>query len=440
MFDISPGIALIIMFGFVLVLLFTGLPVAFALGGVGALCVVLIWGLEALSITATSAWAIMDFYLMVAIPCFVFMAVVLQSSGIAENLFGSIRLWFGGVGGGLAMAVVVACTIVAAMTGTMATGTVTMGIIALPIMLRLGYNKSMALGCIMAGGGLGILIPPSLPFIVFGAFAKVSIGKLFLGGIIPGLILSAMYQAYIAVRCYFNPELGPPLPPEERVGFKEKIMSLRSMLLPAVLIMAVLGTIVLGIASTVEAAAAGAAGSVVCAAINRKLSWKMIKEACYATFRINAYVCWIMIGAMCFKAVFTGVGGPELARNFVDGLNVSPLFIVFLMQLSYLFLGMFLDDLSMMMLTIPVYVPIVLALGFDPVWFGVLFLINVDMGALTPPFGFGLFFMKGVAPPEVTMGDLYRSITPFLIMQFIGLMLVLFFPQLALLIPKLVFE
>lgn len=440
MIEASPLIAVIIMFSSLLVLLALGVPVAFALGGAGVMCILLLWGPQALSITVQSAWTTMLFYTLIAVPFFVFMAMILQGSGIADDLFYSMRLWFAGVPGGLAIGVVFICTIVAAMTGISATGVVTMGILALPIMLRLGYNKTIAIGPILAGGALGFLIPPSVAFVLYGALVHVSIGRLFMGGIIPGLILSFLYIAYILVRCSFQPKLGPPLPPEERGTFRQKVFSMRSLVLPAVLIATVLGTIFAGIASPTEAAAAGAVGAVACAAIHRKLSWVMFKEATMSTFKISGMVMWILIGAYVYKAVFFGVGGPALVREFLGTLPVAPVVIIFMMQASFMILGCFLSELPIMMMTLPAYIPVIEMFGYSKIWFGVLFLVNMQMAYLTPPFGFCLFYMKGVAPKEVSMGDIYRSILPFIPLQLICLLLVMFYPQLALWLPDLVFK
>jgi len=439
MLDVSPVIATLIMFGMLILLLTMGLPVAFALGGVGVMAILLLWGPNVLSLTVTSAWDMMSYYTLIAIPMFIFMAMLLKRSGIAEDLFKSMRLWAGRVPGGLAIGVVFICTIIAAMSGITGTGVVTMGILALPLMLKLGYNKVIAIGPIMAGGALGFLIPPSVSFIVYGAICQLSIGRLFLGGLIPGFILAAMYILFIAIRCYFKPELGPPLPPEERVGLKEKILSLKSVFLPGVLVMAVLGTLFLGVCSPTEAAGAGVIGAIVCAGIHRRLTWSLIMESSWETLRITNMIMWILIGAVCFKAVFFGVGGPAFVRGIIAGLDVPPLYIIFGMQLTYMVLGCFIDDLSILLISIPIYVPIVINLGFDPVWFGVLFIVNMQMATLTPPFGAALFYMRGVAPPEVTMADIYRSVTPFVVLQLIGVLLVLFFPQLVLWLPELVF-
>jgi len=439
MIEASPLLAVIIMFSSLLVLLALGLPVVFALGSAGVMCILLLWGPQALSITVQSAWTTMLFYTLVAVPFFVFMAMILQGSGIADDLFYSMQLWFAGVPGGVAIGVVFICTIVAAMTGISATGVVTMGILALPIMLKLGYNKTIALGPILAGGALGFLIPPSVAFVLYGALVHVSIGRLFMGGIIPGLILSFLYIAYILIRCTAQPKLGPPLPPEERGTLRQKVASLKSLALPGLLILLVLGTIFAGIASPTEAAAAGAIGAVVCAAIHGKFNLSMLKEATLSTFRTSGMVMWILIGAYVYKAVFFGVGGPSLIRDFLGSLSVAPLAIIFMMQISFMILGCFLTELPIMMMTLPAYIPVIEMLGYSKIWFGVLFLVNMQMAYLTPPFGFCLFYMKGVAPPEVSMGDIYRSILPFVGLQLACLILVMFCPQVALWLPGLVF-
>jgi len=439
MIEVSPAVAVMVMFISMLALLALGLPVAFALGGAGVMCILLLWGPQALTVTVQSAWTTMLFYTLIAVPFFVFMAMILQGSGIADDLFQSMRLWFAGVPGGLAVGVVVICTIVAAMTGISATGVVTMGILALPIMLKLGYNKTIALGPILAGGALGFLIPPSVAFVLYGALVHVSIGRLFMGGVVPGIILSSLYTAYIVIRCSLQPKLGPPLPPEERGTLKQKIASLKSLVLPGLLIATVLGTIFLGIASPTEAAAAGAVGAVVCAAIHGRLNTAMFKEATITTFKVSGMVMWILIGAYTYKAVFFGVGGPALIRDFLANLPVGPIVIIFMMQVSFMILGCFLSELPIMMMTLPAYIPVIEMFGYSKIWFGVLFLVNMQMAYLTPPFGFTLFYMKGVAPPEVSMGDIYRSILPFVGIQFACLLLVMFYHELALWLPDLVF-
>jgi len=439
MFDVSPVLATLIMFGMMFVLLLAGVPIAFALGAVGVTSILLLWGPKALSVVTTSAWAVMDFYTLVAVPLFIFMAMILQNSGVVDALFKSLRIWASSLNGGLALGVIAASTLIAAMSGLTATATLTMGISGLPLMLRAGYSKTLACGAILVGGGLGSLIPPSLIFIIYGVVAEVSIGKLFLGGVFPGLILSFLYSSYIGIRCYFQPKLGPALPLEERGNLREKIASTKGFVLPLFIIMACLAPIFLGVCSPTEAASIGVGGALVSAAICRKLNFAMMRDAAYTTFKVSCMVMWVTIGAFCFKAVFCGVGGPALARDFVSGLSLSPILIVVAMQLSYMVLGCFLDSIPIVMITMPVYIPIIVGLGFDRAWFGVLFIVNMQMAYITPPFGFDLFYMRSIAPPEVTTGDIYRSILPFLPLIMIALTLVLLFPQLALFLPNLIF-
>lgn len=428
-----------VLFGILVVCLVLGLPMAFTMASSAVVAAYIFLGPGTLAFVVTQTYGIMCMLPIVALPLFVFMASALEKAGIAEALYEAMHQWMGSLRGGLAMATVVICTIIAAMSGVVAAGVVTMGLVALPIMLKRGYNKTIAIGPILAGGALGTLIPPSVSFIIYGLLTKTSVGRLFAGGLIPGLILSFLYVCYIGIRCYFNPSLGPTVPKEERVSLKKKIALSRGLILPILLILAVLGSIFGGIASPTESAAVGAAGALVCAAINRRLSWQMVKEACYTTIMVSTMVMWIVFGANCFTSVFVQLGGQTLAREFVLGLGVSPIVIVAMMMLSYFILGCIVDELTMMLLTIPVYLPILVNLGYDPVWFGILFIVNMQIAYLTPPFGYSLFYMKGVAPPEVTIIDIYRSILPFIGLQWIGLLLVIFFPQLALWLPEIVF-
>jgi len=419
--------------------LIMGLPMAFTLGGSAIIAGYVYMGPGIQDLVIRSVYGPMTNLVLIALPLFVIMSTVLERSGIAENLFASLHQWTGKVPGGVAMAVVLVCTVVAAMSGVSTAGVVTMGIIALPIMLRKGYNKTIAIGPILAGGALGILIPPSTVFIVYGMLTRTSVGRLFAGGILPGLMLTVLYVSYIGLRCHFKPELGPPLPKEEQLPLLDKLRLTRGLILPVLLIGAVLGSIFAGIAAPTEAAAVGALGAMICAAIHRKLDWSVLRDAARRTAGITGMVMWILFGASCFSSVFTATGGPTVIKNAILGLDISPIYIVLVMQLTYMVLGCFLDEISCLFLTVPIYMPILVALGFDPVWFGVLFTINMQLGYLTPPFGFTLFYMRGIAPPEVSLTDIYRSILPFLPLQFVVLMLVLFFPQLALWLPNVVF-
>lgn len=416
-----------------------GFPMAFTLGASAMIVGFIYAGPRVLTIAAMQVYSGMVSLSLVALPLFVFIACLLERSGIAGELYEAIRHWLAAVPGGLAIATVAVCTVVAAMSGVAAAGVATMGIIALPIMLRYRYDKSIALAPIMAGGALGILIPPSVAAIIFGMLTHTSIGRLFAGGVIPGLILSACYMAYIGLRCHFRPNLGPAIPPEERLGVRQKLALSKGVIIPTLIIVVMLGSIFLGMASLMESAGVGSAAILASVAIRRKLSWQLFKEACYRTFMINAMVMWIIFGAKIFSTVFVDIGTAQLIRGVLTEAPVSPLTLVVFMQLSYILLGCIVEEVTMLALTIPVYAPILTACGFDPVWFGVLFIVNMQLGYLTPPFGYCLFYMKGVAPPGVSITDIYRSIWPFLLIQAAVLALVLLVPQLALWLPKVLF-
>lgn len=429
-----------LLFGTLVLFLFSGLPIAFALGGVAMVFTLLLWGPNALYVIASSAFGTMNNFLLEAVPLFIFMGYVLQTSGIANDLYTMMHRWMGPLRGGLAMGTVVICTVFAAMAGISGAATVTMGVVALPAMLSRGYNKSIALGCIAAGGALGILIPPSLIMILYGSLTGVSVGRLFIGGVFPGLLLSGLFIIYIGVRCVLQKEAGPPLPPEDRVGWGIKLVSLRAVILPILIIVMVLGTIYMGVATPTEAAGMGAFGSLIAAAIYRKLSWQNLTTALQGSLRISAMCLWIVIGAFCFCSIYSASGGSKFVTEVLAGLPVNRYVVLIGMQAILLFLGMFLDPIGIIMIATPVFLPVIEALGFDPLWFGILFTMNLEMAYLTPPLGFNLFYLKGVAPPEVTMGDIYRSITPFVAVQAIGLALVIIFPQIALWLPTMMMK
>jgi len=427
----------VLMFSFFIVLLLSGLPLAFILSSLGLIFTYFLWGPKALFIVTSATSGVMSEHVYVAIPLFIFMACVLQESGIAEDLYTAMHHWAGRLRGGLAMGTVAICTLMAAMTGIVGTATTTMGIIALPAMLKRGYRKDIALGCIAAGGTLGILIPPSVITIVYAQVAEESVGKMFMGSVFPGLLLSILYIIYIGVRCFLQPDLGPPLPLEERADWHKKIASLRSIILPTTLIIMVLGSIYAGIATPTEAAGVGAVGAVLCAIIYGRFSWKVVREACYTTLRLSCMIVWITIAAKLFVYTFTAIGGVKLIKDMVVTLPVSRWFILIGIMLSSVFTGMFLDEIGEILLSVPIFVPIIKSLGFDSLWFGVLYLINAQMDYITPLFGYTLFYLKGVAPEGITMGDIYRSIIPFVILQAIGLGLCMIFPPIVLWLPSI---
>lgn len=422
-----------------ILLLGAGVPVAFALGALSTLVILFFLGTAKLSLLPSALFSMLFSLPTIAALQFILMAQILQGSGVAEDLFAFMRRLFGGVPGGLAIAVVAICTIIAAMSGVAAAGILTMGIIALPIMLKYGYDKSMAIGPVLAGGALGLLIPPSVSFVFYGALAQVSVGRLFAGGVIPGLILSVCYMSFIAIRCRFNPKLGPPVPVEDRVSIKEKIFNAKHLVLPVLLIVGVLGSMFAGVANATEASAVGAAGAVVCAAIHRKLNFQMIKDALVTTARFGGMIAWILVAGTLFRFAVMYTGIDTIITSFATKLPVAPLVIIMLMQIVYLILGCFMDEITMMFITFPVFLPIVRALGFDIIWFGVVFLVNVQVAYISPPFGFSLFYMKSVAPPQITMADIYKAIIPYIIIQIIILVVVMFFPVLSLWLPNLIY-
>lgn len=438
MFELSPFLITALLFGALITLLIAGLPVVFAMGALGVLAITLLWqGSYLNTLLVASAFDISKWYSLIAMPLFILMAMIMRSAGIIEDLFFSLRLWFAGIPGGLAMAVVWVCVVVAALSGVVVTAIVILGITAVPIMLKYGYSKEMALGPIMAGTCLANLIPPSNGFIVYGAIANVSVGKLFMSGFFPGLILATLSTLYIGVRCFINPKLGPPLPPEERVGFREKLASTRYVIAPVLIILACLGSIFFGITTPTEAASVGVIGALIAASTKKQLNWQVIRDACIETGKITSMVIWIFIGAYCFKGAFVMSGGVQLITDWIGGLNIAPMAIIGVMQVVFIILGCFVPEIVIFLLTLPVFLPIVDSLHFSRLWFGALFLTNLQMAYLTPPFGFALFYMRSVVPKGISMSDIIRSAIPFIFVQAIGTLIVMFVPQVALWLPSL---
>lgn len=421
-----------------LVVFVTGLPIGFALGSVALIYALLLWGPTSLGIAAIAGIASMQPFIFVALPLFILMGMILERSGIGDAMYSTMYKWMGRLNGGLAIGTVLICTLIAAMVGIMGAGIVTAGIIAMPEMFRRKYDKRMVMGSIMSGGVLGTLIPPSIPMILYSLYARQSVGKMFAGGLIPGLILSAFYSTYIGIRCALNPKMGPALPVEERASWKEKAISLKDSILPILLVIAVLGSIFSGAATPTEAAAVGAFGAALCAVVYRKFSWGILKESCYRTTKLMGLILWIMVGIGCFNSFFMGMGGAHLVEGLIVGVN--PWAVLIGMQLSLFFMGMFLDDYAIVMIATPIYVPVIVSLGFDPLWFGILFIMNMQMAMLTPPYGFATFYMKGLVPKDILITDIWRAIIPFVALQGAGLILIMVVPQLALWLPGLIFK
>ena len=439
----------LIMFGSLLVLLMAGLPLAFVTGGLACVFLFVLGDERALNIVPSRIFPLMTNYQLSAIPLFIFMASMLERAGIINDMFDVIYKVLGGVKGGLAAATIIASTVLAAMVGVIGAAVVTMGIIALPAMLKRNYDPKIAMGSIMAGGTLGILIPPSILAIIYAVVAEQSVGELFIGAVIPGLLLSGMYVAYVILRSYLNPQLGPPIPMEERVSNADKIRLVGKMSAPIALIVVVLGVIFTGVATPVEAAGIGTFGAFIVAAIHRKLDWQTIREASIGTLKASAMVIWIMFGATIFVGLYVLEGGQQFVQNALQATGFGPWGILIIMQVVLIILGMFLDWVGILLLCVPIFVPIVKALGAQAfgldnpddlvLWFGVLYLVNMQMSFLSPPFGYALFYLRGVAPPEIPMTDIFKSALPFLALQVVGLLLCMFFPEIITWLPRLVY-
>jgi len=427
----------LLLFGTMALLLMLGIPLSYVLGGLALVFAFVLQGTSVIPWAIYRVWDIMGMFSLIAIPLFIFMANVLQSAGIAEDLYDAIYHWLGGLRGGLAIATVMVCTLLSAMVGTAGAGVVIMGLIALPAMLKRNYDKKLACGVIMAGGSLGVLIPPSILFILYGQFASQSVGKLFLGGVGPGLALSASFIIYILILCWIKPSAGPALGQEHRISWHAKIAYLKTLILPGFLIVAVIGSLFSGMATPSEAAGVGAIGALICAAVRRRLNWNMLKGAVDATLRAVAMIMWVVIGAYLFVGMYLLAGGDEFLRAVLFGLGLGRWGLLILIQLVLIVMGMFLDWVGILILLVPLVVPVLVSLGFDALWFGVLFNLNMQISYLSPPFGYSMFYLKGVAPQGITMGDLYHSVAPFIALQLLVLSISILFPQLALFLPSL---
>ncbi|MGM0913116.1 MAG: TRAP transporter large permease subunit [Pseudomonadota bacterium] len=450
--NVGIGGLTLVMFGTLMVVLVAGLPLAFVTGGLGVAFLYLVGSQDMLNLMPSRIFPMMTNYQLSAIPLFIFMASVLEKAGIIEELFDVVYKWMGGLKAGLAIATVIASTLLAAMVGVIGAAVVTMGLIALPAMLKRNYDPEIAIGSIMAGGTLGILIPPSILAIIYGVIAQQSVGELYLGSLLPGLLLAFMYGFYCWMRGTLNVKVAPPMPVEDRVDMKEKLRLLRNMLAPIVLVVLVLGIIFTGIATPVEAAGIGTFGALVVAAMHKRLTWPNLHAACMTTLVASAMVMWIIFGASIFVGFYILQGGQTFVQELISGAGLGPYAVLALMMVLLVALGMFLDWVGILLLAVPIFVPLIKGLTFDGVfglpgvdpadvslWFGVIYLVNMQMSFLSPPFGYALFYIKGVCPPHITMAQIFRSSFPFLGIQALGLLLVILFPALVTWLPGLAY-
>lgn len=430
------------MFILLITALLLGSPLAFTLGGIAVIFGYFGWGPECFGMFINRIYmTVMNSYVLVAVPLFVLMANFLDKSGIMEGLFNSMRQLFGPVRGGVAISVVAVATIFAACTGIIGASVVTIGLLATPHLLRYGYKKELIAGSICAGGTLGILIPPSIMLVLMGSYAGISVGQLFMAGIVPGLILSGLYILYIGVVCWLKPDWGPAMSADERasIQFKEVIIdSLKNLVPPAVLIISVLGSIFAGVATPTEAAGMGAFVALLMMIAYRRFSWKAFKESVIATGTVTSMVLMIVVGATCFTGVFIGLGGDEVVSELVLGLG-GKWSAFWIMMLIVLILGMFIDWIGITMICLPLFVPIARELGFNPLWFVMMLAINLQASFLTPPLGYAFFYFKGAGggADQISMAEIYRGITPFVILMIIGLIICVYFPQTTLWLPGL---
>ena len=426
------------MFASMMVMLLTGQRVFGAIGFVAVVSALLLWGDGGSEIAFSAAIKVMKWYPLLTLPLFIFMGYMLSESGIADDLYRMFHVWMGPLKGGLAIGTMGLMIAISAMNGLSVAGMAIGASIALPELLRRGYDKIMVTGVVQAGSSLGILVPPSVVLVLYGMIARQPIGQLWIAGALPGLLMATLFIIYIVVRCHLQPHLGPPLPEDERrVGWGEKLRLLRAGLVPLFIFFSMTGLFLMGITSLVESSAVGATASLVAALAKGRLSAKVLQETVRKTLDVSCMFMWIILAALCFGAVFDGLGAVKaIERLFVDNLGLGPWGILILMQMSYLVMGMFLDDTAMLVIVAPLYVPLVGLLGFDLIWYGVLYTITCQIAYMTPPFGYNLFLMKAMAPPEISLWDIYRSIIPFVAVMMLGLVLVMAFPQIALWLPN----
>jgi tripartite ATP-independent transporter DctM subunit len=431
----------LLMFGGMMAMLLTGQRVFGAIGFVAAIASLLLWGDGGVEMAFSASIKLLNWYPLLTLPLFIFMGYMLSESGIASDLYEMLHVLAGSLRGGLAVGTTILMVAISAMNGLSVAGMAIGNSIALPEMLKRGYDKRMVTGVIQAGSSLGILVPPSIVLVLYGMIARQPISQLWLAGVFPGLLLATLFILYIVIRCHFQPHLGPVLPRQERQQARIGIWRLfRTGILTLLIIFSVIGLFVMGVTSLVESAAVGAAASMAAAWLSGRMSWKVMDATLKKTLNISAMFMWIIMAALAFGAVFDGLGAVKAIEYiFLEKWGLTPWEVLILMQLSFIVMGMFLDDTAMLVIVAPLYIPLVIKLGFDPIWYGVLYTITCQIAYMTPPFGYNLFLMKAMAPPEITLRDIYASITPFALLMIAGLAAVMSYPEIALWLPKTIY-
>jgi len=436
---VSYELIALFMFASMMALLLTGQRVFGVIGAVAVIAALPLWGTGGVEIAFTQSIKLMKWYPLLTLPMFIFMGYMLSESRIADDLYRMFHVWFGPVPGGLAIGTIFLMVVISAMNGLSVAGMAIGATIALPELLRRNYDKVMITGVIQGGSSLGILIPPSVVLVLYGMIARQPVSQLWLAGVFPGLLMAGLFILYIFVRCQLQPHLGPPLPKAERdaITWKERISLLRAGFLPFMIFFLMNGLFLMGYTSLVESSAVGALASMAAAFIKGRLNREVMENVMRKTLGISCMFMWIILAALCFGAVFDGLGAVRAIENFFLGqLGLEPWHVLILMQLSFLLMGTFLDDTAMLVIVAPLYVPLVKILGFDLVWYGILYTITCQIAYMTPPFGYNLFLMRAMAPPEIKLRHIYQSVIPFVAVMLLTLVIVMMFPEIALWLPE----
>jgi len=431
----------IIMFGGMLAMLLTGQRVFAAIGFVSAAASLFLYGTGAIEMPFNAAFKLFNWYPMLTLPMFIYMGYILSETGIADDLYRMFHVYFGGLKGGLAVGTIGLMVVISAMNGLSVAGMAIGATIALPEMLKRKYDKVMITGVVQAGSSLGILVPPSVVLVLYGMIARQPVGRLWLAGVIPGFMMAGLFILYIVIRCKLQPQLAPTVSREDRdMPLSEKVKLLKAGIIPFLIFFFMTGLFIMGITSLVESSAVGASAATIAAIAKRRLTRKVMEDTLKQTLGVTCMFMWIILAALCFGAVFDGIGAVRAIESlFITKWNLSPWQVLVMMQLSYIVMGMFLDDTAMLVIVAPLYVPLIVALGFNPIWYGVLYTITCQIAYMTPPFGYNLFLMRAMAPPEISITDIYRSIVPFVLVMTLALVLIMIFPQIALWLPDLIY-
>ncbi|WP_022953669.1 TRAP transporter large permease [Leucothrix mucor] len=432
----------IMMFSMLMLMLLTGQRVFGAVGFVAVVAGLFLWGDGGSEMAFNASIKLLNWYPLLTLPLFVFMGYMLSESGIASDLYRMLHVWMGSLKGGLGIGTIILMVAISAMNGLSVAGMAIGTSIALPEMLKRGYDKRMVTGVIQAGSSLGILVPPSIVLVLYGMIARQPVSQLWLAGVVPGLMLATMFIGYIVIRCKLQPELGPALPLEERQAItrQEKIRLLGAGVLPLFIIFSVIGLFLMGYTSLVESSAVGALVAMLAALVKGRMSFKVLHTTLRKTLSISGMFMWIIMAALCFGAVFDGLGAVKAIESlFLEKWGLTPWEVLLLMQLTYIIMGMFLDDTAMLVIVAPLYIPLIIALDFNPIWYGVLYTVTCQIAYMTPPFGYNLFLMKAMAPKEIGLVDIYKSIIPFVAIMLVALFILMLFPQLTLWLPELVY-